>query len=74
MKRPKSIALLLLTGFLAFAPPGTLVFIFIFVAGLFGLKLDRAYWVAAAAIFAVLGLVAALLFIRKRKRRNRSHQ
>jgi hypothetical protein len=64
MKSPKRIAALLLAGFLAFAPPGTMIFLFallVAVAGRWG------------AVVAVVGLVGgAVFFILRRRRRARA--
>ena len=65
MKRPKQIAGLLLAGFLAFAPPGTLIFLFARVVGIAGRR-----WAAAAAALC-LAAGAALLLLRLRRRRAR---
>jgi membrane protein implicated in regulation of membrane protease activity len=65
MKSPKRIAALLLAGFLAFAPPGTMIFLFALVLGLFG-----RVW---AAVFGAVGVAAAagVLLIRRRRRQGR---
>ena len=65
MRSPKRIAALLIAGFLAFAPPGTMIFLFgllVWVAG------RRA---AAAAVAVVLAGVAALFLLRRRRARAR---
>jgi len=64
MKSPKRIAALLLAGFLAFAPPGTLIFLFALLIGLVGRR-----W---AIPLAALCLGAALLLLLRRRRRARS--
>lgn len=65
MKSPKRIAALLVAGFLAFAPPGTLIFLLALFVGLFGR--------GAAAVVGALGVVglAALLLVRRRQARRR---
>ena len=65
MKSPKRIAALLLAGFLAFAPPGTLIFLFALLVGLVG----RRWAVPLAAL--CLGAGAALLLLRRRRLRAR---
>ena len=65
MKSPKRIAALLLAGFLAFAPPGTLIFLFVLLVGLVG----RRWAVPLAALCLAAG--ATLLFLRFRRRRSR---
>lgn len=66
MKSPKRIAALLLAGFLAFAPPGTLIFLFALLVGLLGRR-----WGLAAAAVLCLGACAALLLTLRRRRRAR---
>ena len=63
MKSPKRIAGLLVAGFLAFAPPGTMIFLLALFVGLFGR--GRAASVGAAVVVAV----ATLLPVRRRRRR-----
>jgi membrane protein implicated in regulation of membrane protease activity len=65
MKSPKCIAALLLAGFLAFAPPGTLIFLFALLVGLVG----RRWAVPLVALCA--GAALALLLLRRRRRRAR---
>jgi hypothetical protein len=65
MKSPKRIAALLLAGFLAFAPPGTLIFLFALLIGLVG----RRWAVPLAAL--CLGACATLLLLRHRRLRAR---
>jgi membrane protein implicated in regulation of membrane protease activity len=62
MKSIKRYAALLLAGFLAFAPPGTMIFLFALVVGFAG----RRWAVAAAAL--CLCACAALLLLRRRRR------
>ncbi|HWW77349.1 MAG TPA: hypothetical protein VNZ44_18245 [Pyrinomonadaceae bacterium] len=62
MKSPKRIAALLVAGFLAFAPPGTMIFLLALFVGLFGR--GRVAVVGAACVVAL----AALLVIRRRRR------
>ena len=66
MKSPKRIAAILLAGFLAFAPPGTLIFLFALLVGLAG----RRWAVPLAALG--LGAGATLLLLLRRRRRARS--
>jgi len=69
MKSPKRIAAILLAGFLAFAPPGTLIFLFALLVGLLGRR-----WGTAAVAALCLGACAALLLrLRRRRRRARPH-
>ncbi|HJQ30560.1 MAG TPA: hypothetical protein VJ866_00195 [Pyrinomonadaceae bacterium] len=63
MKSPKRIAALLVAGFLAFAPPGTMIFLLALFVGLFGRG-----WAAVVGAACVVAL-AALLVIRRRRRR-----
>jgi positive regulator of sigma E activity len=65
MKSPKRIAALLLAGFLAFAPPGTMIFLLALLVGLAGRR------GAAAAVALALAGGAALLFLRRRRRKSR---
>jgi hypothetical protein len=62
MKSPKRIAAILITGFLAFAPPGTMIFLLALVIGLVGRR-----WAAASAILCV-GAGTAFLLLRRRSR------
>lgn len=66
MKSPKRIAAILLAGFLAFAPPGTLIFLFALFVGLVGRR-----WAVPLAALCV-GAGAALLLLRLRRRRARA--
>ncbi|HEX8148778.1 MAG TPA: hypothetical protein VF591_16470 [Pyrinomonadaceae bacterium] len=66
MKSPKRIAAILLAGFLAFAPPGTLIFLFALLVGLVG----RRWAVPLAALCLAAGAVF-LLMLRRRRRRAR---
>lgn len=61
MKSPKRIAALLLAGFLAFAPPGTMIFLLVLTIGLVGRR-----W--AVAVVLCLCVCAALLLLRGRRR------
>lgn len=61
MKRRKSTAVLLLTGFLAFAPPGTMVLIFAILIGLW-----KRPWLAAAAALCLAALIIAWVLARRR--------
>jgi membrane protein implicated in regulation of membrane protease activity len=62
MKSPKRIAAILLAGFLAFAPPGTLIFLFVLLMGLVG----RRWAVSLAALCLCAG--AGFLLLRRRRR------
>lgn len=59
MRRIKQIATVLLVGFIAFAPPGTLIFLSLLVASFFGVK-----------VFIVVGVLSAsvlmLVMIKRR--------
>jgi membrane protein implicated in regulation of membrane protease activity len=68
MKSPKRIAALLLAGFLAFAPPGTMIFLLALVVGFAGRR-----W---AAVFVAFGLacIAALLLVRRRRARGNQRE
>ena len=61
MKSPKRVAALLLAGFLAFAPPGTMIFLLALAAGFLG----RRWAIPAAVLF--LCACATLLLRRKRR-------
>jgi hypothetical protein len=60
MRRYKRIAVLLVGGFFAFAPPGTLIFLALLAAGLFG-----RWWLAAACAAALASALAWLVFRRR---------
>lgn len=62
MKSPKRIAALLLAGFLAFAPPGTMIFLLALTVGLLGRR-----W-AVLAVLCLCACAAALLLLRSRRR------
>jgi membrane protein implicated in regulation of membrane protease activity len=68
MKSPKRIAALLLAGFLAFAPPGTMIFLLALVVGFAG----RGWGTVVVALG--LACVAALLFVRRRRARLRGDE
>jgi membrane protein implicated in regulation of membrane protease activity len=61
MKSPKRIAALLLAGFLAFAPPGTMIFLLALAIGLVGRR-----WAIPAVLF--LCACAVLLLLRYKRR------
>lgn len=65
MKSIKRVAALLLAGFLAFAPPGTMIFLMALFVGFVGGR-----WAIAAAALC-LGATAAFLLVRRRQRRAR---
>lgn len=62
MKSPKRIAVLLLAGFLAFAPPGTMIFLLALLVALAG------RWGAALAVALALAGGATFLVLRRRRR------
>jgi hypothetical protein len=62
MKSPKRITAILIAGFLAFAPPGTMIFLLALVIGLVGRR-----W-AAAAVGICVAAGTAFLFLRRRSR------
>jgi membrane protein implicated in regulation of membrane protease activity len=66
MKSPKRIAALLLAGFLAFAPPGTLIFLFALLIGLVGRR-----WAWPLATLCLGAGAVFLLILRRRRRRAR---
>ena len=61
MRRPKRIAVLLITGFFAFAPPGTLIVGFIVILGLV-----RNVWLAAGGILALVAIGVTWIMLRRR--------
>lgn len=65
MKSPKRIAAILLAGFLAFAPPGTLIFLFALLVGVVGRR-----W-AVPLTTLCLGAGVVFLLLRRRRRRAR---
>ena len=65
MKSPKRIAAIILAGFLAFAPPGTLIFLFALLVGLLG----RRWAIPLTAL--CLGAAVAFLLLRRRRSRAR---
>ena len=66
MKSPKRIAALLVAGFLAFAPPGTMIFLLALVVGVFGRR-----WAVAAGALGFAAAAAFLLVRRRARRRGR---
>ena len=64
MKSPKRIAALLLAGFLAFAPPGTMIFLLALLVAVAG------RWGAAAVV--TLGVAGAAAYLVRRRRRARA--
>lgn len=66
MKSPKRVAALLLAGFLAFAPPGTMIFLLALAVALLGRR-----WAFTAAVL-FLCACAALLLLRRRRARPRA--
>lgn len=69
-RRPRRVAILLLTGFLAFAPPGTLLVTLVFLLGFM-----RRSWLLSAVV-AGLGILMSgwLLYQRKYARRRSSRE
>ena len=67
MKRIKKVFLLLLGGFLAFAPPGPMIFLFILFVGIFR---DRPFIVAGLLALGA-ALAAWLLWRRRAAQRDR---
>jgi hypothetical protein len=65
MKSPKRVAALLLAGFLAFAPPGTMILLLALIVGVVGRR------GAVPAVSLCLGAGAALLLLLLRRRRTR---
>ncbi len=67
MKSPKRVAVLLITGFFAFAPPGTLIFGFMIILGVVG-----NVWLVAGGALGLVAIGVAWLMIRTRagKRKN----
>ena len=65
MKSPKRITALLLAGFLAFAPPGTMIFLLALFVGFAGRR-----WAASAAALCLVAGAAVLLYRRRRRRRS----
>jgi hypothetical protein len=59
---PKKIAVLLVTGFFAFAPPGTLIFLALIAFGLFGK-------IGLIVIAAIGIIVSAFLIVKKKNKR-----
>ena len=66
MKSPKRIAALLVAGFLAFAPPGTMIFLSALFVRLVGWR-----WTAFAGAVGVAAAAAFLLLRRRRRRQGR---
>ena len=64
MKRFKKAPLVLLAGFLAFAPPGTLIFLFILAVGIF-----RNRPLVLCAVLVAAAALALWLIIRRRSAR-----
>lgn len=64
MKRIKKALAVLFVGFLAFAPPGTMIFLFILAAGIF-----RNHPLVLCGILAAAAALAAWLVLRRRSAR-----
>jgi hypothetical protein len=64
MKHIKRIGILLITGFLALAPPGTLIFGLILIVGLIG-----NVWFTVGGIFSIVVLATVLLVRRNTVKR-----
>ena len=69
MKSPKRVAALLLAGFLAFAPPGTMIFLLALAVGLLGRR-----WAALAFALCLCACGALLLLRRSRRSRQRADE
>jgi membrane protein implicated in regulation of membrane protease activity len=67
MKSPKRIVGLLVAGFLAFAPPGTMIFLSALFVRLVG-------WRWAALVGTLCVVAAAALLIRRRRQRRRGER
>ncbi|HYN24015.1 MAG TPA: hypothetical protein VES69_03115 [Pyrinomonadaceae bacterium] len=61
MRSPKRIAVLLIAGFFAFAPPGTLIFGFMIILGVVG-----NVWLAAGGALGLVVIGLTWLMIRRR--------
>jgi hypothetical protein len=61
MKSPKRVAALLLAGFFAFAPPGTMIFLLALAAGLMGRR-----WAIPAVVLFLCACATLLLCSRRR--------
>jgi hypothetical protein len=68
MKNPKRIAAILLAGFLAFAPPGTMIFLLALVVEFTGRR-----WAATVAALCIC-VGAALILLRRRWHRARPRE
>lgn len=68
-KRPKRLAVVLLAGFFAFAPPGTLIFLFLLL-----LALVKDVRIIIGSALVLLALVVALFILRRRRARQHSTQ
>jgi uncharacterized membrane protein YuzA (DUF378 family) len=66
VKSPKRIGAVLLAGFFAFAPPGTLIFSFVIILAFIG---KRRIIVAGAVV--LIGIAATWLMVRRRRVRNK---
>ncbi len=64
MRRIKRTAGVLLAGFLMFAPPGTLVFMFLIIVGLV-----RNTWLIVAGVLCLAGLATAWLLRKNRAKK-----
>lgn len=62
MKSPKRIAVLLITGFFAFAPPGTLIFGLMLIIGIVG-----NVWLVVTGALGLAALCALWLVLRRRR-------
>jgi hypothetical protein len=67
MKRIKKALLVLLAGFLAFAPPGTMIFLFILAVGIF-----RNRPVVLVVLLAAVFVLLAFWLIRRRRSARRT--
>jgi membrane protein implicated in regulation of membrane protease activity len=67
MKSPKRVAALLLAGFLAFAPPGTMIFLLVLAVGFLGRR-----WATLVIALCLCACAALLLLSRRRRARQRA--
>jgi hypothetical protein len=66
VKSPKRIGAILLAGFFAFAPPGTLIFGFMLILAVVG---NRRIVIAGAVV--LIAIAATWLMVRRRRLRNK---
>jgi nitrate reductase gamma subunit len=71
MRRFKKIIVAVILGFLAFAPPGTLIAIFLFLAWLFG---DARIVAGGLVVFAIIGISGFIWRRRNTKRKQEEEE